>query len=261
MKRRTIIAFLILIVLTAGLAMLAGCNVSLNIDDAWQDYQEALTESMKYLDGKNYFVKYRYKEGDLTITQKLNVAYGNSYIDGWDDFIVADRGVVKESKISTDYSNTYFGYSLKSDVKPKKSTKEDYKLGYIIDKKFVEGISASDFLALKVGDTVDGKTITADEENYKYTLSYALGTLDGINRDSADIISAVKNGSVTTLKLVVKDSSLYYGKYNSEQNCLIVQLTVGRITKIYSSNANDGIYFINYAGPKISLQAYDKVGA
>ena len=58
----------------------------------------------------------------------------------------ADRGVVKESKISTDYSNTYFGYSLKSDVKPKKSTKEDYKLGYIIDKKFVEGISASDFL-------------------------------------------------------------------------------------------------------------------
>ncbi|MDE7349377.1 MAG: hypothetical protein K2N53_06920 [Clostridia bacterium] len=257
MKKKILITVLVIITVLSITFAFTGCNVQLNDSEAWETYANALKESQKYLQGEGYYVKYRYKEGDVTITQKLNVSYGNQYIDGWDDFIVADKGVEKASKIKTDYYNTYYGYSLKSGVKAKKATQEDYKLGYIADKTFYEGMQADEFFNLKAGDTLYGKVLTADEEIYRYTLSYALGTLEGIDSGSAKIISAVKNGSVTTLQIVVEDESLYYGKYSSASNCLIVQITVGRITKISSADANEPIFFINYVGPKLSLQSYD----
>ncbi|MDE6474138.1 MAG: hypothetical protein K2L70_03480 [Clostridia bacterium] len=257
MKKKILITFLVIITVLSIMFAFAGCNVQLNESEAWETFADALKESQKYLQDENYLVKYRYKEGDVTITQKLNVAYGNQYIDGWDDFIVADKGVEKASKIKTDYYNTYYGYSLKSGVKAKKSTKEDYKLGYLADNTFYEGMQVEEFFNLKAGDTLYGKVLTADEEIYRYTLSYALGTLDGIDSNSAKIVSAIKNGAVTTLQIVVEDESLYYGKYNAQSNCLIVQITVGRITKISCADANEPIYFINYAGPKLSLASYD----
>ena len=255
--KKSAAVILTLITLLTLIFALAGCNTNLGEDDAWKEFDNALTESKQYLQRKNYYVKYRYKEGDVTITQKLNVAFDYSYIEDWEDFVVADKGVEKASKIKTDYYNTYFGYSLKSGVKAKKAAKEDYKLGYIADKTFYQGMQEDDFFNLKAGDTLNGKILTADEEIYKYTLAYALGTLDGVDRNSARIVSAVKNGAVTTLKIIVDDGSLYYGKYNNENNCLIVQMTVGRITKISSADANEPTYFINYAGPKFSLQSYD----
>lgn len=257
MKKKILTAALVLITLLSIVFAFAGCNSKLNDSEAWYTFADALEESNKYIQDKNYLVKYRYKEGDVTITQKLNVAYGNSYIDGWDDFIVADKGVEKASKIKTDYYNTYYGYSLKSGVKAKKSTKGDYKLGYLADNTFYEGMQTEEFFNLKSGDTLYDKVLTADEEIYRYTLSYALGTLEGIDSSSAKIISAVKNGAVTTLQIVVEDESLYYGKYNSEHNCLVVQITVGRITKISCADISEPIYFINYAGPKLSLASYD----
>ncbi|MDE6605200.1 MAG: hypothetical protein K2K85_04170 [Clostridia bacterium] len=257
MKKKILTSILVLIIVLSIAFAFAGCNAKLDAQEAWQTFADALAESKNYTQGKDYYIKYRYKEGDVTITQKLNVAYGNSYIDGWDDFVIADRGVEKASKIKTDYYNSYFGYSLRSGVKAKKADKEDYKLGYIADNTFIEGMQAEEFFNLKAGDTLNGKILTADEEVCKYTLAYALSTLDGIDSESAKIVSAVKNGAVTTLQIVVEDESLYYGKYNADSKCLIVQITVGRITKISCADANEPVFFINYAGPKFSLPNYD----
>lgn len=260
MKKRYIAIILTLIMVVSLVVALCGCKVQLSGDDAWSEFDKALAESNKYLEGKDYLIKYRYKEGETTITQKLNVSYTNSNMKDWKEFVIADRGVEKASKIKTDYSNTYFGYSLKSGVKAKKAKKEDYKLGYITGKTFLEGMDANQFFELKKDDIVNGKKLTADEEIYKYTLSYVLGTLDGINKDSAKIISAVKNGSVVTFKIVINDSAHHYGKYNKDSNCLIVQTTVGRVTKIYSANADGPVYYINYAGPKFTLPNYNGEG-
>lgn len=256
MRKKIVIVSLIVIFALTSLLAFAGCNSKLDENDAWEAFNSALAKSEEHLQNKgNYFIKCRYngkndKGESAVITQKLNVVYGNSNIKDWEDFVVADRGVEKASKFTTDYLNSYFGYSLKSGVKAKKATKEDYALGYFNTKGvFTASDNVQDFFNLKAGDTYNGNTIDEDTETYKYTLEYALGTLDGINQDTADIISAEKSGNVVTLKIVLKLTGA---------SPVIVRITVGRISKISYEDANLPIYFINYAGPNLTLASYDK---
>lgn len=267
-------AVLLIIVLTASLlCCFAGCNQTLDIEDAWAEYAEAYNESLTYTQGKSYFVKYKYKikdgNQDVTITQKLNVVYGNRYIDGWEDFITVDKGVEKAYLTRTDYTNSYYGFALKSGVKAKKATKDDYKQGFWRERIVEENgkkkkvydryeLDQESYFALKAGDQVGDKQVTEDEEVYKYTLEYALSTLEGIDATKAEIMSASKRGIVLTINLKINDSDHVYGKYNSDSDYLIVQITKGRITKISNRDGKDFAYYLNYAGPKLDLPAYSE---
>ncbi|MDE5616740.1 MAG: hypothetical protein K2I78_03030 [Clostridia bacterium] len=260
MKKKLITLIIAVLVISTLAVCLTGCNVKMAAEDAWTEYDEAIAESLTYAEGKDYYVKYKYKDeaSGATVTQKLNVTYVNSYIDDWDEYILVNRQAEKSYTANTEYVTTYYGYALKSGVKARKSTKEDYFKGYFYSVKDGDktvNVNANlendeEFFSLKAGDSVDGKQITADEEIAKYTLANVLATLDGLNKDTAELLSATKNGTVVTLNLAVKDSEQYYGKYNDKDNSLTVQITKGRITKISNS---DGTYFINYAGPKINL--------
>lgn len=258
MKKRIIVVCLLIFTVVGSLFAFSGCSSQIGIDEGWKEFDKALTASREYLQGKDYLIKYRYKEStDMTITQKLNVSYTNKYIDGWYGFVVVNKSVEKASKLKTDYVNSYFGYSLKSSVKPKEAKKEDYKMGYFNSAgKFFESNSTEEFFGLKQGDTFCGNAITDDYEINKYTMNYALDTLLGIDKDNAELKSADKRGAVITLKFIVKADGLYYSGYNSDSNCLVVRITVGRISKISSSDESKPSYYINYAGPKLSLPSY-----
>ena len=258
MKKKYVLTALLILAIISCLFAFAACNKQLSEEEAWEAYENALAASKEYINSRNYFIKYKYKDGDMTITQKLNVSYGNDNIDGWEDFVVVNKGVEKASKITTTYVNSYYGYSLKSGVKHKKETKEDYKVGYINnDGDFYEDSDIDSLFGLKSGDSYNGSVFGADEDIEKYTMGYVLGTLDGIGRDSVKLISANKNGAIITLSFLVEAEGLYYSGYNTDGNCLTVRITADRITKICSSDENAPAYFINYAGPKFSLPSYD----
>ena len=249
-KKISIIIIAVLLICTVATCLTA-CNAKLDSADAWSEFDGALNESKTYTSGKDYYIKYKYKTADATITQKLNVTYVNQYIDDWDDYILVNRMAEKSYIATTEYITSYYGYALNKGVKARKSTKEDYTKAYYGSKDdSVANISTEEFFALKAGDVVNGITIGEDEEVSKYTLENVLATLDGLNKDTAEILSASKSGIVVTLNLAVKDANQYYGKYNESSNSLTVQITKGRITKISNSDAT---YFINYAGPKITL--------
>ena len=254
MKKKIVIISLIVILALTSLLAFAGCNSKLDENDAWEAFNNAMAKSQEHLQNKgNYFIKYRYngkndKGESAVITQKLNVVYGNSNIKDWEDFYVAHRGVEKASKFNTDYINTYFGYSLKSGVKAKKATKDDYKFGYF-NSKGIFSESNVDMFALKAGETIEGNEINEDTQTYNLTLEYALNTLKDINQETAEITSAEKSGNVVTLKIVLN---------TAEASPIIVRITVGRISKISYEDPNLPVYFINYAGPKLTLASYDK---
>ena len=246
------ISAVLLVVLLMGIMTmcLTACNAKMDAQDAWTAYDEAISESLSYVNGKDYYIKYKYKDDGATVTQKLNVTYVNSYIDDWDDYVLVNRMAERSYTTNTEYVTTYYGYALKKGVKANKATKDDYIKGYFRGEDSAVAMETWEFFALTLGDVVDGKTVTADEEVFKYTLASVLATLDGLNKDTGELLSATKNGSVISLDIAVKDANQYYGKFSQAGNSLAVQITKGRITKI--SNA-DGTYYINYAGPKINL--------
>lgn len=264
MRKKVIVVLLIAILAIASILSLAGCTSKVEEQAAWEAYEKAMSNSAEHLQNNgSFFIKYRYngqnsKGEKAVITQKLNVVYGNSNIKDWKDFVVVDKGVEKAARYTTDYLNTYFGYSLKSGVKAKNAKREDYALGYFNTKgEFSNSENVEDLFNLEAGTSYNGNEINADTEIKKYTLAYALGTLDGINRESADLISAEKRGNVLTLKLKVKAEGLFYSNYNQDSNCLVVRITLNRISKISSADDSLPIYFINYAGPKLTLASYD----
>ena len=248
---KKISAIILVVLLTAIMTTcLTACNTKIDAQDAWSEFDEAIAQSLSYIDGKDYYIKYKYKDNGATITQKLNVTYVNSYINDWDDYVLVNRMAEKSYTTNTDYVTTYYGYALKKGVKPSKATKDDYIKGYFYGEDSMVEMDTAEFFALTAGDVVDGKVVTADEEVLKYTLASVLATLNGLNKDTCELLTATKNGTVISLDIAVKDNDQYYGKFNEAGNSLTVQITKGRITKI--SNA-DETYYINYAGPKISL--------
>ena len=136
MRKKVIVVLLIAILAIASILSLAGCTSKVEEQAAWEAYEKAMANSAEHLQNNgSYFIKYRYngqnsKGEKAVVTQKLNVVYGNSNIKDWNDFVVVDKGVEKAARYTTDYLNTYFGYSLKSGVKAKNAKREDYALGY-----------------------------------------------------------------------------------------------------------------------------------
>ena len=136
MRKKVIVVLLIAILAISSILSLAGCTSKVEEQAAWEAYEKAMANSAEHLQNNgSYFIKYRYngqnsKGEKAVVTQKLNVVYGNSNIKDWNDFVVVDKGVEKAARYTTDYLNTYFGYSLKSGVKAKNAKREDYALGY-----------------------------------------------------------------------------------------------------------------------------------
>lgn len=265
MKNRFITLILILISMISCLISLTGCSSSINYDEAWQKFSNALSNSLNY---EIFYWKEVIIEGKNSKNTRANVHCDNDkngYIKD-DNGNYVNLAIKIDSKVNSKMNEEiYCGLS--------QSNKNGEPKNFIITKKYAGGEHIS---SVKEEKTAIEYYNSMEFQNY--LLSSKLYELTRLNKDDLlfdmNKAKAFQNGTVTGINCRISPN--YLDKFKSEFGVpsilegkrVYIELAYERIASIivYNDEDLDGVFKneyesykleVVYLGPIVYVPQYD----